>query len=216
MRTFRPGKRRTDALGWLALVSLRKLVSHPAAMASAEALLCGEEEDLLSRAQTSKRRVQFVGGRLAGKAAVVLCRVAVGEAVLRLEEIEIGRAETGAPQVRCVGYRPAVSISHSLQWAVALSAPVPCGIDVEDELSRVRASDDYFDRLELGHTVRDFGARCAWTAKEAVAKIGGRGLDHNPHSIRMVPADGPSSNTCRVLAGAGASGPVAFAVAFSS
>jgi phosphopantetheinyl transferase len=216
MRIAAPRGRKTESLGWLALVSLRKLASHPATMASAASLLCGEEEELLTRAQTDKRRVQFIGGRLAAKAAVIRCRLAAGEVALPLRQIEIARAATGAPQVRCAGYRPAVSISHSRHWAIALSAPNPCGVDVEDEFSRVYASDDYFDQHELRNSVRIFGARCAWTAKEAVAKVAGRGLDYNPHSIRVVPVGCSSSETYRVYAGAGASGPVAFAVAFSS
>lgn len=201
------------SIGWLALVSLRKLASDPAAMAAATALLCGGETKLLRRAVTDKRRIEFVGGRLAAKVAVSRCRSAVGEAALQLGQIEIARTATGAPQVRCPGLSPAVSISHSRHWAVALCAPNRCGIDVEDECARVRASEDYFDAHELGNSVRTLGARCAWAAKEAVAKINGRGLDHDPHSIRVVSAEGPPWGA---RAGAGMRGEVAFAVAFGS
>jgi phosphopantetheinyl transferase (holo-ACP synthase) len=204
-----------QTLAWIVLVSLRKLAADATLLKGASALLQGEEVQLLARAQTAKRRLEFLGGRLAAKLAVNRCRMAAGEPELGLCQIEIARKTLGAPQVCCPGYHPAISIAHSRTWAVAMAARQPCGVDVEDSCSRVCATADYFDQIEIVGAVPSFGVRCVWAAKEAAAKATGRGLLNNPYSVRIVPA-GEASDEDRIGAAAGAKGALALAVAFGT
>jgi holo-[acyl-carrier protein] synthase len=176
-----------SGLGALALVSLDKLRVDPGVRGGAHKILFGSETALWQRLSADRRRLEFLGGRLAAKLAVNRLRLSMGEPALR--GIDVIRSKDGRPVVRSTdGFTPGVSISHTHKWAVALAVPghLRCGIDIEDAASRVRLSCDYFHGAEI-EIASSIGPKRHWVLKEAVAKLEGRGFDWNPHSVIFVP-----------------------------
>lgn len=203
-------------LGFLTFVSLRRIAANPRSLELAEEVLCPGELVLFRRAQTDRRRNEFLGGRLAAKLSVNRCRIEVGERALPLRFIEIVRTDTGSPLVRCQGYFPNVSITHSCDWAVSISSKSPCGVDIEDGQTRVRDSEEYFCQEELEYAVRAFGGKCVWTAKEAVSKVYGFGLCYDPHSIMIVPSSVVIESNNRLYVAAAEHRSVSLAIALKS
>ncbi len=148
---------------------------------------------------TSKRREEWLLGRLAAKDAVRLW--ARGEHGIELApaDIEILADEKGAPRVhaRLPGdATPGISISHSRGHAIAaLVAPgTAVGVDLQ-YIDRVRAEDLVGvglgpDEARLVMQAPDADrvrvAAALWCAKEAAAKALGRGLEGRPLEYRVV------------------------------
>ena len=155
----------------------RALTERPdcAALLARERILAGEEARRLEGFRFAKRRAEWLGGRLAAKAALADF-LGTGEAAPAGLVIE--NDGHGRPFARNDGVFPTLphlSISHSGDFAAALAAPRPCGLDVQairPNLARVR---DYFADAEetalCGAEAADEAwlAR-VWAAKEAVKK----------------------------------------------
>lgn len=141
--------------------------------AEVERLLCGSEHVELTRCRCSKRRTEFLAGRVAAKRAVARALGRTDPA-----EIEIVKLANGAPTVRQYP-ELGLSISHSGAFAVAIASNVPIGIDLERETQRPRALVDCFfhareQRMLDAKRGSDWNALVdlLWTRKEAAAKVG--------------------------------------------
>ncbi|HIJ78366.1 MAG: 4'-phosphopantetheinyl transferase superfamily protein [Desulfobulbaceae bacterium] len=127
---------------------------------------------------SEKRRLEWLGGRLAAKAAVAAC---LGEGEWAARTLEILAEPGGRPYV--VGGRdamPDISVSHSGSLAVAMAADSPCGIDVQEvRQTLIRVADRFADQQERELLAAYLGSawpaarRLAllWSAKEAVRKM---------------------------------------------
>ncbi|MDI7267638.1 MAG: 4'-phosphopantetheinyl transferase superfamily protein, partial [Myxococcota bacterium] len=156
------------------------------------------ESSLYRQIGSRKRRVDWLGGRLAAKrlAASYLLEV-VG---VRVAEADIGVvADThGAPDVRIAGrpdlerLLPAVAISHGAGRAVAVLAPRNSGTRVGVDVEAIEPRSPAFSR----HVLTEREARLAeasplnggtltllWTVKEAVSKALGVGMTIDPRDI---------------------------------
>jgi holo-[acyl-carrier protein] synthase len=174
------------SFGVIALVSLTKLGIHTGLECGAQNLLMGSEIALWQRLQTERRRLEFLGGRLAAKLAVNRLQSSI-ETPYFLHNIEVMRSDGGKPYICSMkGIPPQVSISHTRKWAVALAVPghICCGIDIEDCTSRVRLSNDYFHETEI-EVAYMISPRRHWVLKEAIAKLSGRGFQGDPHSVKL-------------------------------
>lgn len=146
------------------------------------ALLSSEEKKLFSGFAYPKRRKEWLGGRLAAKYAV--CQLlAVKKTEQILPTLSILPTESGSPRLTGTGFSrdqlPALSISHSGRFAVALAAAAEsCGVDIQKISPQTqRVADRFCEPHEL-QLLRD----CAplldekerltllWSAKEALKK----------------------------------------------
>lgn len=136
----------------------------------------------------SKRRLEWLGGRLAAKAAALAW---AGQPVTAaaLAEWQVSNAPDGRPGLQKVGVSPSgsgleLSISHSHGVAAALVvAGYPCGLDLQkvtDTVVRVRerfcseAEGALLQSGGVGHEAREeVSMTLLWAAKEALRK--GRG-----------------------------------------
>lgn len=138
----------------------------------AEQILTPVEKEQLQGYHFSKRRREWLGGRLACKAAVAGL---VGE---ELRNIVVENDEHGRPFVAGGSVcKVHVSISHSGDVAMGLAASVPCGLDVQKitpSLARVEskfitvAEGEQFAGLPLDTDLERLGL--LWAVKEALRK----------------------------------------------
>lgn len=148
--------------------------------------LTASEQQQLASFTMPKRRLEWLGGRIAAKRLLRETYFGRLGATVPYHAISIEPDELGAPQVQIIGddqAPPRISISHSDGVAVAfLSAQqdVRCGIDVERVESRDPSfTNDYFSARERDlamHT--DEPERILttmWAVKEAVLKALGLG-----------------------------------------
>jgi phosphopantetheine--protein transferase-like protein len=160
-------------------------------------------------------------GRAVAKDAVRRLLKARYDLALFPADIEIGHDEDGRPwaSVPCLGgsmVMPAVSISHSDAYAIALAgyAGGRLGIDLE----HIRPREDSFLRIafhetelallhSLGPAEREEWITRLWCAKEAVAKAVGTGLVGGPRAVTVSAIDVPTG-TVDVVLGAGLAGKV--------
>ncbi len=147
-------------------------------------LLSPQELNYLEQAHSDKRKVEFIAGRLAAKNAV---RHMFGYEQEQYNRINISKKEDGVPVIdnhgECV-----VTISHSFDYAIALLARKPIGLDVEKIERRPPALVSYFchpEEKKVYHqfqhdlTRQDELLTTWWTRKEAISKytqLGGRML----------------------------------------
>lgn len=148
--------------------------------------------------QPPRGRRGWLMGRLAVKDAVRRHLWAQGEGAVFPAEIEVGNDDAGKPLVRGAHGRvlPAlqVSLAHCREAAVALVGLSPVGIDLEEVVQRTADT----MAVALGETESALLATCAgdealwftrfWTAKEAVAKARGTGLQGRPRAFRVTAA----------------------------
>ena len=164
---------RSERIAFLACLSLGRLQAYDLARIAASTLSASEMA-YLQRAQTSRRKREIVGGRLAAKQAINRCRAELGWPKLDSPAIEVITSRIEGPVVKCAdGFTAAVSISHSYSWVVAVAAlpPARCTVDIEDDSTRVRCSLDYFRPQELVSMSEPVDGRKMWTLKEALAKL---------------------------------------------
>ena len=135
--------------------------------------LSSAEEALRLALRSPKRRREFTAGRLAAKEAL---RKAVFFDC-REGPIDIGRKASGAPKSPRDGIY--LSISHSGCVAVAVAAPYPVGVDVEQGDPRPPSLARYFFSSREQTFLARKGAKESatlvnrlWSRKEAVAKVG--------------------------------------------
>jgi len=147
----------------------------------ARALLSPGEQDVFDHFTYPKRRVEWLGGRLAAKVSLFglgHCSRPTG----RFATVSILAADNGAPVLSCSlpgSAKPVLSISHSRQHAVGLTArAASCGIDIQQITDRtVRLVDRFAEPAEqelLRHNLPDMDEATRltllWAAKEAMKK----------------------------------------------
>jgi phosphopantetheinyl transferase len=161
------------------------------------------ERSYFDRLRFAKRRLDWLGGRLAAKAAVLnLLQWQTGP-----QQVEILPDATGQPVVRVSGApRDAepigVTISHSGQIAAAAayrrSQAGAVGLDVErlapvePALYQIAFTPEEIRYLEGSASPGERNTRVLrlWTAKEAVLKAIGRGLRASLQSVAVTPPAG--------------------------
>jgi phosphopantetheinyl transferase len=141
--------------------------------ACALARLGQRERDLCNRFRCSRRRAEFIAGRIAARKAVA--RLLNGATP---SQVEILRDVTGAPFVVALPSLR-VSISHSNQVALAVAAHVAVGVDLEADEARPAAFSRLFfsvneqERLSMTSSqAQQTFLNTLWTRKEAVSKVG--------------------------------------------
>lgn len=161
---------------------------------------CSENERNEFNTLESNRRVRWLRGRIAIKDAVRwLLRERYDERVFPVE-VEVSRAETGAPQVELFGRSLAVhvSLTHKENTSLAMASESgPIGLDLETieprDASFIRLA---FDTQEL-KLLESLGKvdyaewyMRLWCAKEAVSKALGTGLEGRPKGWVTTRIDG--------------------------
>ncbi|WP_420464624.1 beta-ketoacyl synthase N-terminal-like domain-containing protein [Panacagrimonas sp.] len=159
-----------------------------------------ERQQFYALPATGPRRAQWLMGRVAAKEAVRdWVRYKHGQ-TLASADVEIVADTHGKPLARCAALglspMPAVSISHSQQWAAAVVAEpgLDLGLDyqrldrLQDE-SRLIAAFDAEERRYIDAANDRPRVACAlWCAREAAAKAAGLGLQGRPQDWRVVDA----------------------------
>jgi holo-[acyl-carrier protein] synthase len=162
----------------IASIELRMLDrADPAEVASN---LGQHEQSLCDSLKSRKRRLEFLAGRIAGKAAVQLLR---GVEAPDFKEIEILREPDGQPKVESLSLKriPNITIAHNRFISVALaSEDEPFGVDVEDvQDSIIDIRDDFCneEEVEMVNACLDVSIYKSlthlWTIKESVRKVVG-------------------------------------------
>jgi 4'-phosphopantetheinyl transferase EntD len=157
------------------------------------------EQALLSPRATSKRRDEFVAGRLAARDALERLRdQAPGLGYAFAVLAEAGERQ-GCPRVVDAGLRSLpihVSISHCESLAIAVAAPVQLGVDlVRVEPQPAGFGDEAFDPRELASwaVALDLDGdhpevlAHAFAAKEALVKWIGRGFGLAMREVTTIP-----------------------------
>jgi phosphopantetheinyl transferase (holo-ACP synthase) len=152
--------------------------------------LCDDEEKAYASLVASKRRRDWLGGRLAAKLALAAELDSIG--VRRpLNGIVIGNDLDGVPTWRLLkpGDVPAwpISISHSAGLAAAAvhTGAARLGIDLEKVENRDPAwLEIAFHPDERGETATPEAATRLWTVKEAALKVLGLGLRADLWDVR--------------------------------
>lgn len=142
-------------------------------------LLSPAEQTRYASLTHPKRQRQWLGGRLAAKQAVTALLAGIDPPLLTA--LTIANDATGKPFVagECIRQPLSLSISHSGDLAVALAAPAPCGIDIQQitpAMARVRqrflspAEEDAMSEALAGlpELTR---LTMLWAAKEALRKL---------------------------------------------
>lgn len=172
----------------LTAVSLEKLneqILKPNINTIVNTFLAEEERHRFYEFRYQKRKREWLGGRIAAKLAVaeyLLSKSATDET--NWQAWQIIPDTNGKPNVISTPNResnpPHVSISHSGDLAIALAAPLPCGIDIQKKTATVeRVQNRFADPKELSIMNRNpnFAGMdettkltLLWAAKEAVRK----------------------------------------------
>ncbi|KAK1548246.1 hypothetical protein Q3G72_010920 [Acer saccharum] len=151
-----------------------------------EHFLSASELARLASFTLPKRRLEWLGARIAAKRLIRETLFGRSGATVPYNAIIIERDELGAPVVRIVGDdqpAPRISLSHSAQLAVAFLSPSPdvrCGVDCEGVETRDPSfMQTYFSPREQEQAKRAEDTAYAltemWAVKEAVLKALGLG-----------------------------------------
>jgi len=161
-------------LSLLDLNHLQPLMASATTFQCLTALLSPEEALLLDGFAYSKRRLEWLGGRLAAKYG--LSRLVPADSpTAPWSDWSILPDPSGRPSLG-PGPMATVSISHSRGYAAALvTAAGSCGIDIQQkspQLAKVQERFATSEELALAAGAGDLVTRLAliWTAKEAVKK----------------------------------------------
>lgn len=155
----------------------------PPALTHAPPLLHPKEILRFASYKLAKRRAEFLTGRICAKLAIKSYRASGNSRPPPpLDKIAIKNDLNGRPLIdldNLAGWSPPeISISHGGNYAAALAADAPCGIDVQqqrDNLLRVREKFCSPAELRLLDTMVPnlpalTGLTILWTAKEAAKK----------------------------------------------
>ncbi len=154
-------------------------------MSSAETFLSAREMAYYNTLKIDKRRNEHALGRYALKTLLAENFVA-----LPLEEIEVLRTDTGAPELFIQGQKSSlkISLSHSNGVAVAAAGEgiESLGVDVEIIENRSKKwAEQSFYFTEFSEGASDEFFTTLWAKKEAVLKMLGVGLSVNMHDLRF-------------------------------
>jgi phosphopantetheine--protein transferase-like protein len=166
----------------------------------APAYLGPAEASLFRQIGSRKRRIDWLGGRVAAKRLVAGFLLECAGVRVAEQDIGVVSDPRGAPVVRVAGRPdleqlvPNVAISHGAGRAIAVLAPRNHGTRVGVDLERVEPRDAAFVR----HVLTDGEIRVAeaaglngdghtllWTLKEAVSKALGVGMTIDPREIEV-------------------------------
>lgn len=163
-------------LSLLDLNGLRPLMATAATCQGLMALLSPEEALMLAGFTYPKRRLEWLGGRLAAKYSLSRL-VAADSSPTPWSGWSLLPDPNGRPSLGPgPGPKARVSISHSQGYAAALvTVAGSCGIDIQQKSAQLTKVQERFatpEELALTATVGDLVTRLAliWTAKEAVKK----------------------------------------------
>jgi 4'-phosphopantetheinyl transferase EntD len=165
-------------LALLDLDHLRPLVAQEEHLCTLRSLLSPDEARIFAGFAYPKRRLEWLGGRLAAKHCLAALREANGAVSIPCSSFSLLPDASGRPYLASSGGRTAisVSISHSRGYAAALATTTgSCGIDIQHKTDRLHSVRERFapaDELALLQGLPDPLVRLAvlWTAKEAVKK----------------------------------------------
>lgn len=155
------------------------------------------ERQLFTKFLVEKRKTEWLGGRLAAKQAFRCYQERYGQSN-RLDEINILNDSDRAPFI--AGHTGlTLSISHAGDYAVAVLARFPIGVDIERITGRPRRFSDYFLCREEQERIAETAGQPEktaelytyfWTRKEATSKLLKKGGSLSFKAI----------NTCRNVA----------------
>ncbi|NLZ17239.1 MAG: hypothetical protein GX087_05845 [Desulfobulbaceae bacterium] len=163
------------------LNTLYTLPGFEAALRSQRILHQAELKRLFSFPQ-GKRRLEWLGGRLAAKFALqCYCFPPAREIKFEPAKVTISNDSHGRPFLNWVGVSPwcypqvpFLSITHSGRFAAAMVANTPCGLDLQeivDKLQRLQTRFASPAEMALGSTYDELiWLGMLWVAKEAVKK----------------------------------------------
>lgn len=167
------------SLALLRLDTLEALLARPdySTALQAQHILSQREIARLHSFSHAKRRLEWLGGRLAAKRALqrFLSSSSCASAILPADLV-IDNDRHGRPFVRmsCNNPEPCLSISHSGRFAAAMIASKPCGLDLQEivpKLQRLQARFAGSNELALGKNYEVLSwLGLLWSAKEAVKK----------------------------------------------
>jgi phosphopantetheinyl transferase (holo-ACP synthase) len=176
-----------DVLGYCALFKLTLLEEASADLShTADVFLSALEKEKFMRCVTGKRRTEFLGGRIAGKLAANLYRLANGLGTSAWTAMSICPQENGRPVCQHDdGLSHPLSLSHTHKYALGLvsSAGHQVGVDIEDDASHVRPRADMFHDVELAQMQDTENARLRWTLKETWCKLAADGIFRHTHDF---------------------------------
>ncbi|MEW6595316.1 MAG: 4'-phosphopantetheinyl transferase superfamily protein [Thermodesulfobacteriota bacterium] len=163
----------------MVLLDLSPLAA-PLGPAQLAALLSAGEEARYHAFQYPKRRQEWLGGRLAAKAAVCELLATFGS-VPPPSALTIGADGAGKPRLELPGLpRPVhLSLSHSAGCAAAMACFQPCGIDLQavgPTVGRVKQrfalpGEEAILAAAAGHHPETVRLTLLWAAKEAIRKM---------------------------------------------
>lgn len=169
----------TGCLSLMDLNLLQPLIAQEAELRFLTGLLSPAETGQFSRFTYPKRRLEWLGGRLAAKHSLSRLSLARGTQPCFYRDYSLLPDATGRPRLTQppAGLaEAAVSISHSRGLAGALVVPAPCcGIDIQQKTAQLETVRERFttpEEVQLLQWVEDPLTRLAllWTAKEAIKK----------------------------------------------
>jgi 4'-phosphopantetheinyl transferase len=183
----RPETRVTARPLWL----LRRVTDLP----SSHGWLGPNERDYLDSLEVSRRRTDWLLGRWVARQAVV-----AAAAVQDARQLEIVKADDGAPEVTVAGVRAPVSLSLSHRSGHALcglvtSGRIGCDLELVEARSRTFV-EDYFTSAEkasigaAGEQGMSVAANALWSAKESVLKLLRLGLSVDSRSVEVIAGSG--------------------------
>ncbi len=150
----------------------------------AAAILHGREMAQAESYRLSKRRAEFLAGRVSAKLALAQFWAAKGFC-RALSSVQIVNDPTGRPFIRMepvpgdkIRQPPEISISHGGGYGAALAADVPCGIDLQEQRHTLLKVMGKYCMVEEDHILAAALPKMApparlsllWTAKEAAKK----------------------------------------------
>ncbi|MHB8808797.1 MAG: 4'-phosphopantetheinyl transferase family protein [Desulfobulbaceae bacterium] len=182
LRFTRPPTKTPACLALLDLAVLAEhLTAEKAQQEAPSSLLSVAEQSRYAGFTYPKRQHEWLGGRLTCKFAVL--HLAAPQAHITMPALSVLPTENGAPRISCPSLPtwslPAVSISHSDRYVVAMAARAgACGIDLQKTTAQtVRVADRFAAPAEI-LLLREYLPELAepqrltllWAAKEALKK----------------------------------------------
>ena len=172
---------------------------------AAEAELGPEELKYYQDIRNPKRRIEFLGGRLAAKRAIIAQILELFGVAIAPSDIQVLAEEGSPPSVRIDGHPeltgspPWITISHSGNRAVAIATPANSNIFVGVDVERIEKRSDSFlaycftdkERETIAQYRRSEDAEelatAFWSMKESITKALGVGMTIDPQEVELSP-----------------------------